>query len=142
MKNIILAAAIVVASSFALTGCFAEQTRASTERDMALYGAQVAALQAKKPTFELVGVPGEPIVLSGVSSLTVWGDEGGESQIQQRVSPFWGFVNQNSGILGMLGLSYLLMPNGVADAFKVVEPTQMPTQVIRPEIVNPIIVTP
>jgi hypothetical protein len=138
MKKMILVV-LAIGLPFLLTGCFEAQTRASTERDLALYGAKLEAIKNQKPIFELVAKDGEQVTLSGVERLTVYGSQEGGDAIAQRVSPFWNFVNQQSGILGMLGLGYLMFPQGMPGT-QIVEPTIVETP--NPLIVDPVIVTP
>jgi hypothetical protein len=79
-------------------------------------------------------------MLSGVNSFECFGNSGGgDNEITQRISPAWNFLSQNSGILGMLGFSALMFPNGLNPAPAVVQPEviQIPTQVIEPVIVRP-----
>ena len=139
MKKLILVLLAVVLG-FTLTGCaFEGQTRASTERDLALYGAKLEAIKAQKPIFEMVAFPGEEIMLSGVERISVYGAQEGGDAIQQRISPFWHSINQNAGILGMLGLGYLMFPSGMPGT-QVLEPTIVETPsplIVRPEVIIP-----
>lgn len=127
---------IVLALAFVifLSGCTPEIIRAGAERDMALYSSKIAmeATRINVPACRITAKPGEEIMLSGVESFECYGGagRGGDTEITQRISPVWSFLSQNSGILGMLGFSALMFPNGLNPA----------PSVISPEIVNPVIV--
>lgn len=140
MKKILLV--LVLLSLPLLSACAPEIIRAGAERDMALYSSQIAmeATRLNVPACRLVAAPGEEIMISGVSEFACFGgSSGGDNDITQRVSPAWNFLSQNSGILGMLGFSALMFPNGLNPAPAVIQPEviQIPTQVIEPVIVRP-----
>lgn len=133
-----------------LSACTPQIIRAGAERDMVLYNAQTAHKSisvaerialANIPACRLVAKEGEEIMMSGIEVFECYGGvqvAAGESDgIQQRVSPAWSFLNQNSAILGMLGFGALMFPNGLnpAPAFVQPEVIQVPTQVIRPEVI-------
>jgi hypothetical protein len=138
VKVFILAAVVV----FAASGCTPEIIRAGAERDMALYSSKIAmeATRLNVPACKIVAQPGKEIVISGASEFSCYGGSSGDgNQITQRISPIWNFLSQNSGILGMLGFSTLMFPNGLNPAPSIVQPEviQIPTQVIEPVIVRP-----
>jgi hypothetical protein len=131
MKPLLIVLALVFVVF--LQGCTPQIIRAGAERDAVLYGAKIEMERARleTPACRLVAVPGEDIKISGVSEFACYGGSGsGDKEITQRVSPIWNFLAQNSGILGMLGFSALMFPNGLNPA----------PSVISPEIVNPVIV--
>jgi hypothetical protein len=129
MKKLLLVAFAVILP-FALSGCIPSIIKASADRDQVFIDGKLAAIEAQKPIIEITARPGQDIVLSGVESFTVWGNTAGPDAITQRRSQFWDWMANNSGIVGMLTFSWLMFPNGVSDSFKVVDPVQMPTQVI------------
>jgi hypothetical protein len=124
-----------------LAGCTPEIIRAGAERDMALYSSQIAmeATRINVPACRITAKPGEEIMLSGVESFECFGNSsGGYNEITQRISPAWNFLSQNSGILGMLGFSALMFPNGLQA--QVVQPNVVNTP--NPLVVEPLIVRP
>ena len=127
----------------ALSGCTAEIIRAGAERDAVLYSSKIAmeATRVNVPACRLVAKPGEEIMLSGVQEFACFGGSGGgDNEITQRVSPAWNFLSQNSGLLGMLGFSALMFPDGLNPAPTFVQPevVTIPTQVIeQPFVVFP-----
>ena len=134
---------ILLASLFpiALSGCTAEIIRAGAERDAVLYSSQIAmeATRVNIPACRLVARPGEQIVLSGVQEFACYGGSSNSgNEITQRISPAWNFLAQNSGILGMLGWSAIMYPEGIGSGVQTVT-TPAPT-VVRPEIVRPEII--
>ena len=142
MKKIL---AVLFAFAFPfLAGCTPEIIRAGAERDMALYSSKIAmeATRLNVPACRITARPGEEIMLSGVETFECYGGggRGGDAEITQRISPIWNFLSQNSGILGMLGFSALMFPNGLNPAPATIAPEIVQTP--DPLIVNPVIVRP
>jgi uncharacterized protein YceK len=139
MKKLVLVV-LTVGLVFSLSGC-ATFFEHSVARDALYYELQrdLAAMKEQRAC-ELRARPGMDIVLSGVESFTCFGGGNQVAEADLRTSPAWHYLSQNSGILGMLGLSYLLMPTGIGEAFQVApapEVVQIPTQVVNPVIVRP-----
>jgi hypothetical protein len=131
---------LVLLAVFLLSGC-ATFFEHSVARDALYYELQrdLAAMKEQRAC-EIRAKPGEEIMLSGVESFTCFGGGNEIATADLRTSPAWHYLSQNSGILGMLGLSYLLMPNGIGEAFQVApapEVVQIPTQVVNPVVVRP-----
>jgi len=142
MKKLLLIAFAVILP-FALSGCTPEIIRAGAERDMALYSSQIAmeATRVSVPACRLVARPGEEIMLSGVQEFACYGgSSGGSNEITQRISPIWNFLAQNSGILGILGWSAIMYPDGISSGVQTV--TTPAPEIVRPEVVRPEIVRP
>jgi len=142
MKKLILVV-LAVGLPLLLSGCAPEIIRAGAERDAVLYGAQIEMERARleTPVCKLVAVPGEEIMLSGVAEFSCYaGGSGSDSDIKQRISPVWNFMSQNAGILGILGWSWLMYPDGISSGVQTV--TTPAPQVVRPEIVSPTVVRP
>ena len=121
-----------------LAGCTPEIIRAGAERDMALYSSKIAmeATRINVPACRITARPGEEIMLSGVETFECFGGSGGgDSDIEQRVSPIWNFLAQNSGILGILGWSAIMYPSGISSGVQTI--TTPAPEVVRPEIVRP-----
>lgn len=137
MKKLILAAlaALMVLST---VGCTPEIIRAGAERDMALYSSKIAmeATRLNVPACRIVAREGMDIVISGAQSFECYGNSGGgDNDIEQRISPVWNFLAQNSGILGILGWSAIMYPNGISSGVQTI--TTPAPQVVNPEIVRP-----
>jgi len=137
MKKLILVG-LAAGLAFSLSGC-ATFFEHSVARDALYYELQrdLAAMKEQRAC-ELRAKDGEEIMLSGVESFTCFGGGNQVAEADLRVSPAWHFLSQNSGILGMLGLSYLLMPTGIGEAFQVApapEVVQIPTQVLEPQVI-------
>ena len=121
-----------------LAGCAPEIIRAGAERDAVLYGAQIEMERTRleTPACRIVAVPGEEIMLSGVAEFSCYASAGaGDNDIKQRISPIWGFMSQNSGILGILGWSAIMYPSGISSGVQTI--TTPAPEVVRPEIVRP-----
>ena len=145
MKKLVLVA-LAVALPLTLSGCAPEIIRAGAERDGELYGAQIELARVKgenqRPACSFVAAPGQDMAFAGVERIECWGSGGGSDDVQitQRVSPIWNFMSQNAGILGILGWSAIMYPDGISSGVQTV--TTPAPEVVRPEIVAPTVVRP
>ena len=133
--------ALAAALPLALSGCAPEIIKAGAERDAVLYGSQIELARTKaegqRPACSFISAPGQDMAFAGVERIECWGSDGGSGDVQitQRVSPIWNFMSQNSGILGILGWSAIMYPNGISSGIQTV--TTPAPEVVRPEIVRP-----
>jgi hypothetical protein len=140
MRKLLLVAFAVILP-FALSGCIPGIIQAGGERDRELYGAQIELARVKaegqRPACSFVAAPGQDLAFAGVERIECWGSDSGSDDVQitQRVSPFWAFATQNAGILGILGWSAIMYPNGISSGVQTV--TTPAPEVVRPEIVRP-----
>ena len=145
MKKLILVV-LAVGLPFVLSGCAPEIIRAGAERDAVLYGSQIELARTKaegqRPACSFVAAPGQDMAFAGVERIECWGSDGGSGDVEitHRVSPIWNFMSQNSGILGILGWSAIMYPDGISSGVQTV--TTPAPQVVRPEVVTPLVVTP
>jgi hypothetical protein len=143
VKKLILVV-LAVGLPFVLAGCAPEIIRAGAERDAVLYGSQIELARAKaagqRPACLFVAAPGEDIAFAGIERIECWASEGGSGEVEivQRVSPVWNFMSQNAGILGILGWSAIMYPDGISSGVQTV--TTPAPEVVRPEVVNPLVV--
>ena len=82
------------------TGCASDSTIKM------FYDNQLAAIQAQKPIFRIEGIPGQPIVMSGVSKIEAYMPSGA-GNIPQFVDPWAGVVKEGITGAAMLGGIYL-----------------------------------
>ena len=145
MRKLILVV-LAILFAFTLSGCAPEIIRAGAERDAVLYGSQIELARAKaegqRPACSFVAAPGRIMTFAGVERIECWASENGSGEVEivQRISPAWNFMSQNAGILGILGWSAIMYPDGIGSGVQTV--TTPAPQVVRPEVVNPLVVRP
>ena len=142
--KLLLAVGVVILALF-MSGCTKDIIKAGAERDAVLYGAQIELArtqsEGQRPACSFVATPGQTIAFSGIEKIECWGNDSGADgvEITQRVSPFWNFASQNAGILGILGWSAWMYPDGIGSGVQTI--TTPAPQTVRPEIVRPEVIT-
>ena len=110
----------------------------TTNKHGAYLAAQVAAMEAQKPIFELEAAEGQTIVLAGVKAIRVHGPQTSASEIKPYVSPGYALA-QN---LMQTALFPLFSWGIIREIMPWTQPTVVDPLVVNPQIVNPQIVRP
>jgi predicted PurR-regulated permease PerM len=144
MKKLILVL-LTVGLVFSLYGCASGpelvdgvHTR-STLKHAQYLEAQLAAIEAQKPTFELEAQEGQTIVLAGVKSIRVYGSQN-VSEIKPYVSPGYALARDLTQMLVFPLTGLAMFSEAVRSAGTAIEPNFAPTeQPFVPPTVNPFV---
>lgn len=131
MQKLILAA-LAVPLLFALGGCASGpelvegvHTR-STLKHAQYLEAQLAAIEAQKPTFELEAQEGQTIVLAGVKSIRVYGSQNA-SEIKPYTSPGYALARDLTQMLVFPLTGLAMFSEAVRSAGTAFEPNYAPS---------------
>jgi hypothetical protein len=110
----------------------------TTTKHGAYLAAQVAAMEAQKPIFELVAQEGQTIILAGVKEIRVHGPQASASEIKPYVSPGYALV-QNLAQTALFPFFSWAM---IREVMPWTQPQVVDPLVVNPQVVNPLVVNP
>jgi hypothetical protein len=136
---------LVLFSILLLTGCgmlsenvITDIHGNTTNKHGAYLAAQVAAMEAQKPIFELEAAEGQTIVLAGVKAIRVHGPQTSASEIKPYVSPGYALA-QNLAQTALFPFFSWAM---IREIMPWTQPTVVDPVIVNPQVVNPLIVSP